>query len=211
MTPVANSQPVKSNGTDYVDHAADRIYIWPQPTINIVVQPPVGSATKSQASWSFGSATGQGPLFSFAQWLNSPSTMPASVALYLSNFGVTSQYYNEILQHSDTFALGNTQLDPGRFILQTTLPYEPVLPTQPYPAPAVAYTVSKAACSSSSWRPRASGFGRRTQISATAQPIPRLARCHLHRLPVPTRVQSLSTCISILSTIRSSSSSIPES
>lgn len=148
------SQPVQSNGTDYVDHAADRIYIWPQPIINVVYQPPVGSATSGQASWSFGPATGQGPFFSFAQWLNQPSTMPASVASYLSGFGVTSQYYNEILQNSDPFALGlgSSQLDPSRFILQTTLPFEPVLPTQPYPAPAVSYQLSKAYTFSSSVR-----------------------------------------------------------
>lgn len=112
------SQPVQSNGGDMVDHAADRIYIWPKPTINVVVQPPVGTSIMNQGSWSFGPATGQGPFFSFAQWLINPSTMPANVANYLNNFGVTSQYYNEIVQNADPFALGSNQLDASRFILQ---------------------------------------------------------------------------------------------
>jgi hypothetical protein len=102
---------------DGVDHDEDAIYLLLNPTINL-------DLSTSSARWAL--ANTRSPIqYVYVGWLNGHVPMPANISTALSNAGISTSDYADILAR-DPLANGANTLDPARFApVNTTFPYEP--------------------------------------------------------------------------------------
>ena len=114
------AQNVPGPGHDGIDHDHDMIALMLNPLIGVAVYP--GNVMQ----WTIGI---NGPVmnlqFPYVGWLKNPGTMPAGVQQELTNAGLTTADYTQILA-ADPFAGGATAIDPNRFLATPqTYPYQP--------------------------------------------------------------------------------------
>lgn len=103
---------------DGIDHDYDEIWLLLNPAVNV-------SVSSSTAEWMLANPNSS----SVVQWLTvgqlkGNQTISPGVVGYLHSAGITESDYPTILAQ-DPLASGSASLDPNRFILETSVPYEP--------------------------------------------------------------------------------------
>jgi len=112
-------------GADGINHNYDQIVLLLGPQIDVSVTLGNGVPDRIQWAMDFSKAI---PQVVLVGWLNGAIPMPSAVANTLSQFGIGSTDYAQMLL-ADPFASdasGTSKPDSSRFALSTVLPYEPV-------------------------------------------------------------------------------------
>jgi hypothetical protein len=136
---------VPARGTDGVNHDDDVIYLWVNPSVDVV-------AEDNHVSWTL---SNDGPSMTvqyvFVSELKNPSTMRSAVKTDLAHHGITEADFGSILA-ADPFANGSTAIDPKRFVqTTTTLPYEPPL-TANEATPSITLTMTNETTTTSTYK-----------------------------------------------------------
>jgi hypothetical protein len=110
---------VQANG-DGIDHEQDQFIVLLNPAIYL-------ANFDEKITWGLGYA-GKAPLIYvlYGKWLTNPQSMPTNVADELKARGFTDSDYKNILSQ-DPFVSEPADIDPARYILTKTFPYEPPL------------------------------------------------------------------------------------
>jgi len=105
---------------DGIDHDHDEIWLWLNPTIDL-------SLTPTSVTWNFDTNAQADIQKVSVGWLKDPSKMPRGLADRLETYGITKEYYPDLLK-ADPAASGPIAIDPERFDpLPMTFPYNPPL------------------------------------------------------------------------------------
>lgn len=115
---------VSGSGSDSIDHNYDWIVLLLGPEIDVVMN---SGGTPGPVQWGLNFSRAV-PQVVLVGWLNGAMTMPSDVATTLSQYGITTKDYSQILG-SDPFASDSTgtgKPDPARFTYATVYPYEPI-------------------------------------------------------------------------------------
>jgi FG-GAP-like repeat len=116
-TSTTSSITVPGPAQDGINHGDDLFVLWLNPVLNVTIDDHV--------TWEL-AVNGQEmvTLQVYASWLQDPSNMPPGVAQQLADAGLTTADYAQILS-CNPFTSENPAIDPNRFVLLGSVPYEP--------------------------------------------------------------------------------------
>lgn len=104
---------------DGIDHNRDVIWFWVRPMVSVKVD-------GKTVHWKLASSAATRPAYVYVGWLNGATPMPPQIAADLRSWGITPEYYPELLKANPFASVPATAVDPARFgQVITTIPYEP--------------------------------------------------------------------------------------